>query len=223
MLLHVYKTWGFLMLAICFKHQQSVAVPTPETHDLPVTCQLCHCGNVIAGYGDDAYFHAIARKVAEILKNEEIDIAKSFATVVDDAKDGCINRSCPWGWLQHGCHCYYFDQRVVRWTGAKQACKTMKADLVSIETPEENKFIQDEITDTYNMRGNCVFLGAYKDDSDNWLWLTTGDPVDLSSNKWARDEPSWEIEEVGLCIDNHGKWWGARSDEIFHFVCEKPI
>uniref|UniRef100_A0A673VW67 C-type lectin domain-containing protein n=1 Tax=Salmo trutta TaxID=8032 RepID=A0A673VW67_SALTR len=52
-------------------------------------------------------------------------------------RDQLQNRSCPEGWRRFGCGCYYLSTEEKAWTESRQDCLERGADLVIVNSEEE--------------------------------------------------------------------------------------
>ncbi|XP_025099693.1 C-type lectin domain family 2 member D-like [Pomacea canaliculata] len=55
--------------------------------------------------------------------------------------DVCAQGFCPENWVHWEESCYAFVDDLTSWTAAKTICLSLKADLVQIESAEENTFL----------------------------------------------------------------------------------
>ncbi|XP_013412711.1 C-type lectin domain family 4 member G [Lingula anatina] len=121
---------------------------------------------------------------------------------------------------------YKFVPALATWTAAAAHCQSLdpQAYLVSIETVQENRFINRLA------RGvNEVFIGAFELNYDKkWAWLGTG--RELAYSNWNTGEPSDhkfssnnEKEACAVMFTSNGKWNDILCDsptEFHSFICE---
>ena len=128
---------------------------------------------------------------------------------------GCLNITFKNSW-------YIFSVDGVEWLWNREACQNQGGDLVSIETEEEWKFINDEIQgrNTWYYR-NTWSIGLTKK-AGNWTWVSERP---LTICKWGEGEPSGEHEvafmykrsrngEQGVFGNRAGENWRAYICEI---------
>ncbi|XP_073408849.1 uncharacterized protein [Dendrobates tinctorius] len=94
------------------------------------------------------------------------DSMKQFCLNSNSSPAGC--QLCPYNWLPHGDHCYYYSIETNRtWNQSRDDCKMMGADLLVIKNQEEKGFIertlQQRVNDTY-------WIGLHRD-GDVWRWV----------------------------------------------------
>ena len=67
----------------------------------------------------------------------------------------------------HNGHTYAVYDQSISWTSASAACEYARGHLATVQDEEEEEFIKSIV-------GNKAFywLGGYKDDNDNWRWVT---------------------------------------------------
>ncbi|KAJ8355298.1 hypothetical protein AAFF_G00072790, partial [Aldrovandia affinis] len=77
-----------------------------------------------------------------------------------------VCRPCPEGWEQRNSKCYYFSTEYKSWNDSRSECLKQGADLVIIESKEEQDFI-------YKQTGGDVYwIGLSDSETEGtWLWV----------------------------------------------------
>ena len=115
--------------------------------------------------------------------------------------DGCREE----GWSAFGKSCYAFSDTRKTYADAASACEAMGAQLVSIESAEENAYVQ-ELCD----RRACWIGLTEPPDSENWFWpdgTTGGKKGEWSGyTNWDEGQPdNWRgIDEDAAYMN----FWG---------------
>ncbi|XP_061073721.1 CD209 antigen-like protein A [Conger conger] len=74
-------------------------------------------------------------------------------------------KPCPEGWEQFSSKCYYFSTERKSWKDSRIHCIKWAADLVIIESDEEQEFINKYIQDYY-------WIGLSDSETEGtWLWV----------------------------------------------------
>ncbi|KAJ8362459.1 hypothetical protein AAFF_G00373850 [Aldrovandia affinis] len=96
-----------------------------------------------------------------------------------------VCRPCPEGWKQRNSKCYYFSTERKNWQGSRSACLKQGADLVIIESEEEQDFISK------HTRGNYAYwIGLSDSETEGtWLWVD-GTPLQEDKAFWKKGEPN---------------------------------
>ncbi|KAJ8404959.1 hypothetical protein AAFF_G00328800 [Aldrovandia affinis] len=77
-----------------------------------------------------------------------------------------VCRPCPEGWEQSNSKCYYFSTEVKNWNDSRSDCLKQGADLVIIESKEEQEFISKFTSD------NLYWIGLSDSETEGtWLWV----------------------------------------------------
>ncbi|KAG5837209.1 hypothetical protein ANANG_G00236860, partial [Anguilla anguilla] len=113
---------------------------------------------------------------------------------------------CPQGWEQFSSKCYYFSNEKKNWVDSRSDCIKRGADLVIIESEEEQRFISKTRSWIGLSRLEC---------EGNWLWVDgtllqkgfwgSGKPDDQSSFNCALIAPEKNAWDAYYC-SNKEKW-----------------
>ncbi|KAL1023927.1 hypothetical protein UPYG_G00049150 [Umbra pygmaea] len=129
-----------------------------------------------------------------------------------------LNKECPDGWLLLGRRCYYVSTEEKTWAESRQYCKNRGADLVSINSPAEQKFVNW-------MCGYKEYIWIGLTDSGikgNWKWV---DGTPLTAAYWASGEPDNEKDEDCAYFystsSDSGAWWDYTCSYEYRWICEK--
>ncbi|KAG7278987.1 hypothetical protein CRUP_007534 [Coryphaenoides rupestris] len=118
---------------------------------------------------------------------------------------------CPSSWEFYGSSCYFFSRERKIWTDSRQDCLNRGADLVIINSKEEQEF-----AGSHNCRS---WIGlSDKDSESNWKWV---DGSRLNTPRfWAPDEPNNAGNED--CAELNSQEWNDLPCSVKrHWVCEK--
>ncbi|KAJ8362417.1 hypothetical protein AAFF_G00375750 [Aldrovandia affinis] len=135
-----------------------------------------------------------------------------------------VCKPCPEGWEQRNSTCYYFSTELKNWNDSRSACLKQGADLVIIESKEEQDFI------TKHTGGYGDWIGLSDSETEGiWLWVD-GTPLQKDKAFWATGEPDddggsqdcaatgrgWRRGDVEL----GGGWVDQRCHRDWRSVCE---
>lgn len=74
------------------------------------------------------------------------------------------------GAIQFNNNYYRIFNSGMTWENAKRFCEDIKGHLVTIESENEQKFIEQLLRNKGNK--NCYWVGGYKNASEEWKWVT---------------------------------------------------
>lgn len=100
--------------------------------------------------------------------------------------------TCPFGWRQLKSYCYLVSSSIKTWHQAQGYCHAMKAQLVKINSLEENEFVLSLVKQrTPSLKQ--VWIGLMWDSSTkDFLWSDYSVPV---YKNWAPGEPNGKGRE----------------------------
>uniref|UniRef100_A0A3B3I9G2 C-type lectin domain-containing protein n=1 Tax=Oryzias latipes TaxID=8090 RepID=A0A3B3I9G2_ORYLA len=122
---------------------------------------------------------------------------------------------CPEKWSRFGSSCYFLREESKTWDEAREFCRAKEADLVVINSKEENEFIS-------KLKKQDVWLGlSDRDLEGTWKWV---DGSSLTLQFWASDQPD-NIGGVEDCAHTNFEFPGLWNDVPCQFskqlICEK--
>lgn len=131
-------------------------------------------------------------------------------------------KTCPAGWRLFGCACYLFSTKLDSWGKGRQDCRDQEADLVVIDSREEQEFL------TRNTKSNTWIGLNDRDNEGTWKWT---DDTPLTQAYWCEGQPDngggnpqWGEEDCvhfqsGMKYEE--SWNDRRCDDSLHWICEK--
>nr|XP_040058212.1 CD209 antigen-like [Gasterosteus aculeatus aculeatus] len=142
-------------------------------------------------HASDAELPSIKANLAERLQvsgvklssvSAERDQLKDKVTALTQEKDRLQllckqKKTCPGGWRMFSCSCYLLSTRADSWENGRKDCRDQGADLVIIDSLEEQKFLSSIIT-----RLSWIGLSD-KDIEVTWKWI---DGTPLTAAYWYR-------------------------------------
>ena len=124
---------------------------------------------------------------------------------------------CDKNWKHYGTSSYKVCRYNTSWIGALKTCQNMGADLVKIETDQENNFL-------FNLQNHQppVWIGLTRGPGNRFYWTDGKRP---GYTNWADGEPNNALEgEDCVHLRTGFKTWNDLRcyirDEVTSFVCE---
>ncbi|XP_076735429.1 snaclec coagulation factor IX-binding protein subunit A isoform X3 [Maylandia zebra] len=124
-----------------------------------------------------------------------------------------IEEKCPEGWMRFGCSCYFKSTEKKTWSDSRRACQDKGADLVMINSKEEQEFVS-------NFRG-YYWIGLRANQTSGrskWEWV---DGSALTQTFWAGGHENSRPGYYGGCCDDDGRWIQLYYSHSMTFICEK--
>uniref|UniRef100_H2RMX2 C-type lectin domain-containing protein n=1 Tax=Takifugu rubripes TaxID=31033 RepID=H2RMX2_TAKRU len=109
-------------------------------------------------------------------------------------------KSCRIGWTLFNNFCYFFSCELKSWEASRQNCRQVGADLVVVDTSEEQKFLSKNIKKETWIGLNDV------ETEGTWKW-TDGNPL----TKGYLSVPGWS------------NWNDISCNKSLQWVCEKKL
>ncbi|KAJ8260439.1 hypothetical protein GJAV_G00182110 [Gymnothorax javanicus] len=132
-------------------------------------------------------------------------------------------KPCPQGWEQFGSKCYFFSTESKNWTESRIDCIKRGADLVIIESKEEQDFISRHYYYyyyNYNYYDHWIGLSDTVTEG-TWLWV---DGSRLQGGFWGSGQPNDQYRYRGTdCAYNAQRektWMDTNCNQPHRFICE---
>ncbi|XP_078527621.1 uncharacterized protein LOC144799886 [Lissotriton helveticus] len=128
-------------------------------------------------------------------------------------------RSCKEEWTFQNLHCYYFSEEVQNWWISRQWCMSHKSQLVSVNSREEQVFINGR-----SRNSDDTFWIGYSDyqKEGQWLWEDGSSNI---LNFWKRREPdNYKGVENCATTEQTGSVFSWNDDNCMRrlrYICEK--
>ncbi|CAB1326922.1 unnamed protein product, partial [Coregonus sp. 'balchen'] len=126
--------------------------------------------------------------------------------------------SCPEGWRRFGCRCYYLSTEKKSWEESRQDCLERGADLVIINSEEEQAFINGFESVSY------VWIGLTDSVTEGtWKWVD-GTPL-TTPRYWRSGEPGGgtyqNCGEIYYMSLGRRVWRDLGCSFLQEWICEK--
>ncbi|XP_044064185.1 C-type lectin domain family 4 member M-like [Siniperca chuatsi] len=134
-----------------------------------------------------------------------------------------VCKPCLDGWVLFQSNCYLFSKSDSKydwmgWQGSRDKCKKMEADLVVIESQEEQEFINNHTQDYNEKHGYWIGL-SIRDSMSTWMWA---DGSNFTVMYWVTQQAG-NREFCALTLpraDPLANWHKASCDKRNRWICE---
>ncbi|KAF7198970.1 C-type lectin domain family 4 member E isoform X2 [Nothobranchius furzeri] len=136
-------------------------------------------------------------------------------------------------WEKHGDKCYYFSNISLFWKGSRSFCEDLGADLVKIDSREEQEFLVEKVKNfVMDTILGSFWIGLTDSEVEgNWTWVD-GSPLDSRMKFWLEGEPnnaagrsvSGEdcVAIVKRGVEDLNTWNDDTCSFAHKSICEKP-
>uniref|UniRef100_A0A3B3H7A8 C-type lectin domain-containing protein n=1 Tax=Oryzias latipes TaxID=8090 RepID=A0A3B3H7A8_ORYLA len=122
---------------------------------------------------------------------------------------------CPKKWIGFGSSCYFLSEESKTWDEAREFCRARGADLVVINTEEENEFISA-------LKKQQVWIGLTDRDLEGTWKSVDGSSLNLTF--WGSGQPD-DYDKEEDCGETNFEFLGHWNDVPCHLsrqlICEK--
>ncbi|XP_029909256.1 CD209 antigen-like protein E [Myripristis murdjan] len=124
-----------------------------------------------------------------------------------------LSRFCETGCAMFNNSFYYVSAELKSWEDSRQDCLERGADLVVINSQDEQKFI--------NSFKKIMWLGlSDRGERGNWTWV---DGTRLDTGFWGHGEPGREHCAYTYWFNNLNSWSDDKCAKRCHWICEKLL
>ncbi|XP_061598140.1 C-type lectin domain family 4 member D-like [Cololabis saira] len=133
-----------------------------------------------------------------------------------------VSGECPEGWRRFGSSFYRKFTESKTWFESRRDCEERGADLVIINSKEEQDFVGQLDTKQTSWIGLKAEWSTRKREYE-WKWVD-GSP--LTTTFWAAGRSQHQYsqrEHAVVCCTNEGKWKYSYHTSNNNWICEKKI
>ncbi|XP_035860070.1 C-type lectin domain family 10 member A-like [Sander lucioperca] len=131
------------------------------------------------------------------------------------------NKTCPAEWRMFSSSCYLLSAESGSWEKGRQYCRDRGADLMVIDSSEEQTFLSKFIKQ--NAR---YWIGLTdRDEEGTWKWV---DGTPLTLKNWRRGQPDngggdpqWGEEDCAHIGPYTAEWNDRSCISVMYWICEK--
>lgn len=129
-----------------------------------------------------------------------------------------VCKPCEDGWVPFQSNCYYFGTGWKYWTTSQEGCREKAADLVVIQSQEEQEFINRHTQNYYE--GYGYWIGMKEKTPAKYLWV---DGSQLTVQYWTAQQGG----HGGSCVrilpgaEPLSNWNKASCQIVNRWICEK--
>ncbi|XP_058849532.1 asialoglycoprotein receptor 1-like [Acipenser ruthenus] len=178
--------------------------------------------------------NTLQKENSELKKNNtELSVKSSILDKYCPLKEGSskerVCKACPEKWVESNGKCYYFSTDTMNWNSSQASCVSVEADLVIIESEEEQKFLLKKAkTDSY-------WIGLTDAVNEGvWLWVD-GTPLNDKAKFWATrthdkgkepddykgDDPAGEdCAQLQPKRNSRETWFDSSCKKQYKRICE---
>ncbi|XP_003965756.2 CD209 antigen-like protein 2 isoform X1 [Takifugu rubripes] len=136
-----------------------------------------------------------------------------------------VCKPCEYGWIRFKSNCYLFEESTYyynwrSWEGSRKKCNEMTADLVMIESLEEQEFINN-YTKGYNDDAHGYWIGLSNNNiNGTWMWINGSN---FTVEYWQTQQPGYKVS-CALTLPKAkplANWGKAACDMRNRWICKK--
>uniref|UniRef100_A0A673K2U9 C-type lectin domain family 17, member A-like n=1 Tax=Sinocyclocheilus rhinocerous TaxID=307959 RepID=A0A673K2U9_9TELE len=118
------------------------------------------------------------------------------------------------GWLYYKFSLYFISYERKSWTESRRFCTEKGADLIIINSREEQNFVKSIAESTF------VWIGLTDSDVEGkWKWV---DGSNMISRFWVSGEPNRQRKE-NCAVSYSSGWYDYLCNTAYKWICEKSF
>ncbi|XP_067371894.1 CD209 antigen-like protein C [Channa argus] len=127
-------------------------------------------------------------------------------------------KTCPAGWMMFSYSCYLLSTESGSWTKGREDCRKRGADLVVINSAEEQTFLSP-----FTRMRSWIGLSD-RDEEGTWRWI---DGTLLTLTNWDEGEPNDNGASGEDCAEinfqKRYRWNDLSCEVSLQWICEKKV
>ncbi|XP_034466010.1 C-type lectin domain family 4 member G-like isoform X2 [Hippoglossus hippoglossus] len=170
----------------------------------------------------------ILENETEVLTRDRDDLNRTLGVIMT-FQNFPVNKFCPdkkcqpcrESWIPFQDHCYQFYEQSAPWKTWDQArtfCQNTDADLVVVDSLQEQEFINNH-TKYYYDKHHGYWMGLRQNDDENWIWIDGRNETEGFWNQTKVDNDG----RYAMTFPGHNataSWGPARCIMQNKFICE---
>ncbi|XP_046892254.1 CD209 antigen-like protein C isoform X2 [Hypomesus transpacificus] len=154
------------------------------------------------------------------LTEERDQLKTSLLNLTEERDQLKTKRSCPDGWKKYYNSCYFLSDKKQSWYDSRQDCRRKGADLVIIESSDEQEFISSILGKT------SPWIGlSDRDTEGTWKWVDGTVPTTTYWRQYQPDNGGWGAKEDCAHIVSNSNpksnWNDLSCTTVQTWICEK--
>ncbi|XP_043935580.1 C-type lectin domain family 4 member E-like isoform X2 [Protopterus annectens] len=162
--------------------------------------------------------------ISNVRLSKPCKLLNAYPDITISFNGGSCFLSCPDKWIHFQQSCYFFSNDRLNWSMSRESCKSSNADLVVINSKEEQDFLSKHYNET-----SWIGLTDQKKEN-NWKWVD-GTEYKNKTSFWCTGEPNnlkTFNAEGENCVTLSGVvcqiGWNDDSCQAHHMrICEKQL
>ncbi|XP_053288391.1 C-type lectin domain family 17, member A [Pleuronectes platessa] len=164
----------------------------------------------------------------EVLTRDRDDLNRTLGVIMT-FQDFPVNKFCPdkkcqpcrESWIPFQDHCYLFYERSdpwYEWEEARTFCQNRVADLVVVDSLQEQEFINNH-TEYYYDYFHGYWMGLRQNEDNKWIWI---DGRNETEGYWNQTKVHYD-GKYAMTFPTHNvtaSWGPARGTMKNKFICE---
>ncbi|RVE67062.1 hypothetical protein OJAV_G00113620 [Oryzias javanicus] len=152
-----------------------------------------------------------------LLQTELSVVNKTLLDEINQLKNKTEGKSCPEGWMRFRNRCYYKSTEKKTWFDSRIFCQDNGADLVTINSKEEQEFVSEMNQNDESWIG--VVSQWSEKSTTKWKWVD-GSPV--LQQFWEKEFPKAQFNYYcAVALNAEGKWTQQYPIQDIYWICEK--
>ncbi|KAJ8355152.1 hypothetical protein AAFF_G00090560 [Aldrovandia affinis] len=127
-----------------------------------------------------------------------------------------VCRPCPEGWEQSNSKCYYFSTENKSWNDSRSDCLKQGADLVIIESKDDQDFISKHKRDYF------YWIGLSDSETEGTFLWVDGTPLQEDKAFWRRGQPNDHdgSQDCVVTVRGQSEWADGPCSSNLTSVCQ---
>ncbi|CAI5784933.1 Hypothetical predicted protein [Podarcis lilfordi] len=129
-----------------------------------------------------------------------------------------LTRNLNDGWVLYSKAFYFFSLELRTWVDSQRKCEREGAKLISMQTKEEQYFINQEV----KLRKMVFWIGLFKNTERTWTWLSGSKPTSTYWNYYEPNrQPGHDCAAMSFDCYYDRCWMALQCERRIQYICKK--